>query len=110
MILEAATLSITPAQCARFEAAFNEARELISAMPGFIAHQLQRSLETEGRYLLLVQWHSVEHHMVGFRQSPQFVRWRALLGPFFALVPVVEHYELISAGPEASGMDGEQSI
>jgi heme-degrading monooxygenase HmoA len=104
MILEAATLSITPAQSAQFEAAFNEARELISAMPGFIAHQLQRSLETEGRYLLLVQWQSVEHHMVGFRQSPQFVRWRALLGPFFALVPVVEHYELISAGPEASGM------
>ena len=98
MILEAAVLSIAPAQKTEFEAAFALARELISAMPGFISHQLQRGIETDGRYLLLVQWQSVDDHMVGFRQSPQFLRWRALLGPFFAAAPAVEHYQLVSAG------------
>jgi heme-degrading monooxygenase HmoA len=98
MILEAAILSIAPAQKGEFEAAFTEARLLLSGMPGFISYQLQRCIETDGRYLLLAEWDTVEHHMVGFRQSPQFVRWRALLGPFFASAPTVEHYQLVSAG------------
>jgi heme-degrading monooxygenase HmoA len=98
MILEAAILSIAPAQKREFEAAFTEARALLSDMPGFISHQLQRCIETDGRYLLLVEWDTVEHHMIGFRQSPQFLRWRALLGPFFVTAPSVEHYQLVSAG------------
>ena len=98
MILEVAVLTISPAHKAQFEAAFAEARKLISAMPGFVSHQLQRCIETEGRYLLLVQWLTVEHHMVGFRQSPQFQQWRTLLGPFFAAAPAVEHYQLVSEG------------
>jgi heme-degrading monooxygenase HmoA len=101
MILEAAVITVAPAHKREFEAAFTEARALISAMPGFISHQLQRGIETDGRYLLLVQWQSVEHHMVGFRESPQFLRWRALLGPFFAAAPAVEHYQLVSAGSAA---------
>lgn len=99
MILEAAALSITPAQKSEFERAFVEARAIISAMPGFLSYQLQRGIDTDGRYLLLVQWRTVEDHTVGFRQSPHFLRWRALIGPFFAAPAVVEHYELVSAGP-----------
>jgi heme-degrading monooxygenase HmoA len=98
MILEAAVFSIDPAQTAQFENAFTEARKLISAMPGFVSHQLHRCVETDGRYLLLVQWLTVEHHMVGFRGSPQFQQWRALLGPFFAAPPAVEHYQAVSKG------------
>jgi heme-degrading monooxygenase HmoA len=98
MILEVAMLTITPAQKSQFEDAFSQARKLISAMPGFVSHQLHRCLETDGRYLLLVQWLSVEHHMVGFRGSPQFQQWRALLGPFFAAAPAVEHYQAVSKG------------
>jgi heme-degrading monooxygenase HmoA len=98
MILEAALLSIDPARRSEFELAFAEARKIISAMPGFISFELQRGLETDGRYLLLVRWRSVEDHTVGFRQSPQFQRWRQLIGPYFAAPPAVEHYERISGG------------
>jgi heme-degrading monooxygenase HmoA len=98
MILEAAVLSIDPARRSEFELAFAEARKIISAMAGFISLELQRGLETDGRYLLLVQWRSVEDHTVGFRQSPQFQRWRQLIGPYFAVPPAVEHYERISGG------------
>ena len=95
MILEAATLSITPERKPEFEAAFAEAREVVSAMPGFISLQLHRCIESDGRYLLLAQWRSVEDHTVGFRQSPQFLRWRQLIGPYFAGTPFVEHYEFV---------------
>ena len=98
MILEVAVLTVPPAQKTQFEAAFTEARKVISAMPGFVSHQLHRCIETDGRYLLLVQWLTVEHHMVGFRGSPQFQQWRALLGPFFAAAPAVEHYQAVSKG------------
>lgn len=97
MILELAIFSIVPTQKAEFETAFTEARKVISSMPGFIGLQLQRCIETDGRYALLVQWQTVEHHTVGFRQSPQFQQWRALLGPYFAAAPAVEHYESVTA-------------
>ena len=54
-----------------------------------------------GARLLLVQWLTVEHHMAGFRGSPQFQQWRALLGRFYANPPAVEHYQPVSKG-EAS--------
>ncbi|MGH8231755.1 MAG: antibiotic biosynthesis monooxygenase family protein, partial [Steroidobacteraceae bacterium] len=56
MILEVAILSINPQHKAQFETAFKQARELIASMPGFVSHQLHRCIETDGRYLLLVQW------------------------------------------------------
>ena len=98
MILEAATLTIIPGRKAQFEAAFVQARQVISAMPGFLALELHRCIETDGRYLLLVQWNTLEDHMTGFRQSPQFQRWRALIGPFFEAAPAVEHYQAVSLG------------
>lgn len=97
MILEVAVFTIAPAQGREFETAFTEARRIISSMPDFISHQLQRCIEIDGRHLLLVQWQTVEHHTRGFRESLQFLRWRELLGPYFAAPPAVDHYDLISA-------------
>jgi heme-degrading monooxygenase HmoA len=95
MILEAATINVTPERKPEFETAFAEARKVIAAMPGFKSLQLHRCIESDGRYLLLAQWRSVEDHTVGFRQSPQFLRWRELIGPFFAGTPFVEHYQFV---------------
>jgi heme-degrading monooxygenase HmoA len=95
MILEAAVLSIAPAQKVPFEAAFAQARLVIAQSPGFLAVQLQRCIEADGRYLLLVQWRTLDDHMSGFRQSPRFAQWRALIGPFFTAPPELYHYELV---------------
>jgi heme-degrading monooxygenase HmoA len=105
MILEAATLNITPDRKGDFESAFAEARKVVSAMPGFISLQLHRCIETDGKYLLLAQWRSVEDHTVGFRQSPQFLRWREFIGPYFAGAPFVEHYDLV-CGDVLAGAPG----
>jgi heme-degrading monooxygenase HmoA len=98
MILEIAIISIRPEQQGEFESAFAQARKVIAAMDGFVSLQLQRCIETAGRYALLVQWRTLEDHVVGFRQSPQLQQWRGLLGPFFAAAPAVEHFELVSSG------------
>lgn len=93
MILEVAILDIKPGLAAQFETAFNIASEIIASMPGYLSHELQRCLETENRYLLLVRWQTLEDHTIGFRQSPKYQEWRALLHHFYEPFPMVEHYE-----------------
>jgi heme-degrading monooxygenase HmoA len=94
MILEVAVLDIKPGLTAEFEAAFQVAKNIIAAMPGYISHELQQCLENGDRYILLVRWQTLEDHTIGFRQSAQYQEWRALLHHFYDPFPVVEHYEL----------------
>jgi heme-degrading monooxygenase HmoA len=97
MILEQAHLDVIPGQEAAFEAAFAEAKLVISAMPGFRSLRLSRCVERSNRYLLLVEWRRLEDHTEGFRRSPEYESWRALLHHFYDPFPVVEHYEDIES-------------
>jgi heme-degrading monooxygenase HmoA len=96
MILEVAFFDITPGQEAAFEEQFAQAELVISQAGGYLSHELQRGLETSNKYVLLVRWQSLADHTEGFRQSALFGQWRALIGPFFATPPVVEHFELVA--------------
>ena len=93
MILEVATLDVRPAATADFEVAFRKATAVISSMPGFVSLSLQRCLERPARYVLLVRWERLEDHTVGFRKSPEYLRWKELLHHFYDPFPTVEHYE-----------------
>ncbi len=92
MILEVAILDVKPGLAPEFEAAFKIASTIIATMPGYVSHELKRCLETANRYILLVQWQTLEAHTVGFRQSSQYQEWRSLLHHFYEPFPVVEHY------------------
>ena len=96
MVLEIATLNVIPGKEAEFESAFAEAKGIIAAMPGFESLELQRCLEQTNRYALLVRWSKLEDHTVGFRQSAQYQRWRALLHHFYDPFPQVEHYSRVN--------------
>jgi heme-degrading monooxygenase HmoA len=92
MILEVAVLDVRAGESADFERAFDEAQRIIASMPGYQRHELQRCLEVANRYLLLVWWNTLEDHTVGFRGSPEYQRWKALLHRFYDPFPTVEHY------------------
>jgi heme-degrading monooxygenase HmoA len=100
MILEVAILDVRTGQASEFEAAFKQAAPLIEAIPGYISHELQKCLETPGRYLLLARWETLEAHTIGFRGSPQYQEWRRLLHHFYEPFPTVEHYESLLHFPE----------
>ena len=93
MIREHAILDVIPGEEARFEQAFAEAKAIIASMPGFAALTLDRCIEQPTRYLLLVEWERLEDHTEGFRGSPEYEQWRALLHHFYEPFPVVDHYE-----------------
>ncbi|WP_043760212.1 antibiotic biosynthesis monooxygenase family protein [Aeromonas taiwanensis] len=93
MILEVAHLQVIPGQATAFEQAFAHAQRIISAMPGYAGHQLQRALNDPHHYLLLVNWQRLEDHTEGFRGSPQYQEWKALLHHFYDPFPSVQHFE-----------------
>ena len=98
MILEVAVLDVRAGQGAEFERAFAEAQAILASMPGYERHELRRCLEAQSRYLLLVWWATLEDHTVGFRGSPGYQRWKALLHHFYEPFPSVEHYAPLFGG------------
>lgn len=99
MILEVAILDVIPTETASFEADFNTAQSIISSMHGYIGHQLQRCLEKPSRYILLVNWATLEDHTVGFRQSEEYLQWKVLLHKYYDPFSTVEHYEPVFQSP-----------
>ncbi|HET8599284.1 MAG TPA: antibiotic biosynthesis monooxygenase [Segeticoccus sp.] len=95
MVLEHALLSVKPGQDDDFLAAFEQAKRIISEMPGFIRLGLSKCVERDGAYLLLVEWSRLEDHTDGFRGSAQYEQWRRLLHHFYEPFPTVEHYEQV---------------
>jgi heme-degrading monooxygenase HmoA len=94
MILEVADIRIPPGQQAAFEEALHRGvGTVISQAQGFVRYQVQRGIESPERYLLLIEWETLEDHTVHFRAGPLFPAWRAIVGPFFAEPPRVEHFE-----------------
>ncbi|WP_034344030.1 antibiotic biosynthesis monooxygenase family protein [Deinococcus misasensis] len=92
MILEVAILNVIPGKQSEFEQAFEQAQSIISGMKGYLSHGLQKCLEQDSQYVLLVRWETLEDHTVGFRGSPEYQQWKALLHHFYDPFPTVEHY------------------
>ncbi|RJG02795.1 antibiotic biosynthesis monooxygenase family protein [Noviherbaspirillum sedimenti] len=97
MILEIADIRIQPGLQADFDAAIQHGvTEVIAKAKGFNGFKINKGMESPERYVLMIFWETLENHTVDFRQSPGFTEWRAIVGPFFAAPPVVEHFTLLS--------------
>ncbi|MBI3934311.1 MAG: antibiotic biosynthesis monooxygenase [Acidobacteria bacterium] len=92
MKLEVAVLNILPGRSGEFEAALQKAQRIIASAPGYVSHELQRCLEVENQYLLLVRWRALEDHTEGFRKSAAYAEWKHLLNHFSDPFPNVKHY------------------
>lgn len=96
MILEVADIRITPGRQAEFEAAIRRGLEAVIARAGGMrGWKVNHGVESPERYLLTIFWDTLEDHTVHFRGGPLFNEWRAIVGPYFAQPPLVEHFELI---------------
>jgi heme-degrading monooxygenase HmoA len=97
VILEIADIRIQPGRNAEFEAAIQHGIDtVVRRAQGFHGAKVNRGIESPERYVLQIFWATLEDHTVAFRGGPLFTEWRAIVGPFFAAPPVVEHFELVS--------------
>lgn len=92
MILETAILNVKLDLKEQFEADFGKAGQYISATKGYIKHSLSKCIEHPDKYLLLVEWETLEDHTIGFRDSSQYLEWKKLLHHYYDPFPIVEHY------------------
>lgn len=95
MILEVALITIKSEQTQAFEYAFSTAQAIIAGATGYISHQLKRCIEEPNKYVLLIQWKTLEDHTVGFRQSAAFQEWKQQLHHFYDSPALVQHYETL---------------
>ncbi len=96
MILELADIRIQPGQQAAFdEAIVRGVTTVIAQAKGFRGYKVNKGIESPERYVLQIFWDTLEDHTVHFRGGPLFPQWRAIVGPFFAQPPVVEHFALV---------------
>ena len=93
MVLEIATIDVKSGTNADFERSLEQAQRVISKSEGYLSHTFEKCMEQECRYVLLIRWSSLEAHTEGFRGSELFKEWRALIGPYFANPPHVQHFE-----------------
>ena len=94
MVLEIAILDVKPGEEEKFEEAFGKAQTIISSMAGYVSHQLQHCIENNSRYVLLVNWETLEAHTEDFRSSPEYQTWKELLHHFYEPFPTVQHFRL----------------
>ncbi|MFB9321258.1 antibiotic biosynthesis monooxygenase family protein [Cryptosporangium minutisporangium] len=97
MVLEVALIDVTPGQEAEFAAAYRTAVTELIGVEGCRSIRMTQGIETPSRFVLLVEWDSVEAHEQNFRATDRFGRWRAAIGPFFSGPPHVEHFTDVPA-------------
>ncbi len=90
MVLEVALIDVTDAD--GFQAAYREARSILVGTPGCRSVRMTHGIESPLRFVLIVEWDSVDVHENSFRATERFTQWRALIGPWFAGPPRVEHF------------------
>ena len=97
MILELADFRIPPGKQTEFDAAIQRGVETVIAQAkGFRGYKVNKGIESPERYILMIYWDTLENHTIDFREGPLFPQWRAIVGPYFAAPPVVEHFTLVA--------------
>ena len=89
MLLEITSLVVPAEQQTAFELAFHKAQARIAGSSGYVTHELQRDVQDNGRYALLIEWRSD-------RPLPADTAWQAPLQGYFEQPPRTDHYRLVA--------------
>lgn len=91
-VLEVAIIDVREGTHEQFVDAYRGVRSVLAGTEGVRSIRMTHGVERPSRFVLMVEWDSVEAHRVNFRETERWERWRAGIGPFFAHPPVVEHF------------------
>ena len=92
MVIEIANITVQDGTASAFITAYIGARDVLASTPGCRSVRMTHGIESPVRFVLLVEWDSVDAHETNFRATDRFAQWRAAIGPFFDGPPLVEHF------------------
>src|SRR5439155_18324495 len=77
-----------------FEAAYRTASSSLDVSPHCLGYELTRCVEDPSRYILRIEWDSVEGHLAGFRRASEFAPFLAAIKPYIGQIEEMQHYAL----------------
>jgi quinol monooxygenase YgiN len=98
MVTEFAEIEIKPGTAQDFIAGVQASVPVFLRAAGCHGVELHHAIEHPDHFVLMVKWETVDHHMVTFRDSPDFQLWRQNVGACFAAPPKVWHSETVVSG------------
>lgn len=92
MITEIVRYTIDPAEAPHFEAAYRAAAEVLRSSGFCLGCEIIRGVEHPENWIVILRWESVDAHLNGFRKSPSFKTFVALVRPYFESIQEMDHY------------------
>jgi len=86
-----------------FEKAYAAAAEQLDLAPQCLGYELSHGIEEPDRYILRIEWTSVEDHEQGFRGGPYFPPFLASIRPYIGDIEEMKHYRMTSLASAAGG-------
>jgi len=98
MIVELAIIRAKTGQENAMREGLQAARAVISQAEGYRGSAFHQGIEDPQRFVLRIEWDSVDAHVKGFRDGPLFPQWRGHFGQYIDGAPDVSHFTIF-AGP-----------
>lgn len=87
--------TISADQHANFEEAYKEAGKLLQESTFCLGYRVIHGKEEPDHYIVIIDWISTEDHMLGFRQSAQFMPFFNLVKSFYNNIEEMKHYKIV---------------
>jgi heme-degrading monooxygenase HmoA len=78
-----------------FEDAYASVGHVIGDSPHCLGWEMHRGVEDPTHYVVRIQWTSRQAHETGFRSSPQFATFFAVVNEFVAYRKEMAHFEIL---------------
>ena len=98
MIVEYIRYAIPEDRADTFEAAYRAAGASLEASPNCRRYEIARCTEDPTAFVVRIEWDSLDGHMQGFRNSPEFREFFSAVGPFVSQIEEMRHYEVLAGG------------
>jgi quinol monooxygenase YgiN len=93
VVIEYIRYSIPLEQRDEFERAYAEAARSLAGSSHCRSYEIARCVEEPASYVVRIEWDSLDGHLQGFRSSPEFREFFALVRPFVEQIDEMRHYE-----------------
>lgn len=98
MLIEYIRYKVSADESPALIAAYQVAGASLQSSAHCLGFELTRCAEEPEAFVLRIAWDSLDGHLKGFRQSPEFPKFFQAIQPFIEKIQEMRHYELTSVG------------